>query len=276
MHVSIKNPIRRDNSGSLDALQCIENKLTCVVFWVIYYRTLCPPEQIRFYCYKAHKNLLKVREIFYFIKFYYSVLNFIYFLFFLQKYEANKKKYWSNPNRPIGHNKLASMAPVFATKCGFQNALQHKAHGKRALGITMLSNSSVSEQMKLKASRHSSLKSHTRYQRPTNENIEKKYEALNPSLLKSPIENMKHDETKLQPEKHFESPSKPPTSPFFKNPPNYQHHSDQNNSFPTPNQVVINIGNSNFRQSSPHFGNGGSEFNPSPSYNSNSATQLVS
>ena len=64
MHVSIKNPIRRDNTGCLDVVQCLENKLTCVVYWVIYYRALCPPEQIRFYCYKAHKNLLKVREIF--------------------------------------------------------------------------------------------------------------------------------------------------------------------------------------------------------------------
>ena len=60
IHVSVKNPFRRDNSGCLDLVQCLENKLSCVVYWVIYYRTLCPPNQHRFYCYKAHQKLIKV------------------------------------------------------------------------------------------------------------------------------------------------------------------------------------------------------------------------
>ena len=89
----------------------------------------------------------------------------------------------SNPERPIGHNRLAQMAPEFAFPCGFENTKQHKAHGKCALGITMLSNSFVSETMKLKASRHSNLKSHARYQRINDENIEKKHEAMDPLLL---------------------------------------------------------------------------------------------
>ena len=56
----------------------------------------------------------------------------------------------SNPERPIGHNRLAQIAPECAVWCQFQNAKQHKAHGKYALGITMLSNSSIFEEMKLK------------------------------------------------------------------------------------------------------------------------------
>ena len=75
------------------------------------------------------------------------------------------------------------MAVEFANKCKFDNPELHKPHGKRALGITLLQNSSLSEQGKLKAARHSDMKSHVRYQRDTDENLEKKYEALNPSLI---------------------------------------------------------------------------------------------
>ena len=79
----------------------------------------------------------------------------------------------TNPERPIGYNRLAQMALEFASWCRFENTKQHKAHRKHALGITMLSNSSVSEQIKLKALRHSNLKSHVRYQYINDENIEK-------------------------------------------------------------------------------------------------------
>ena len=51
----------------------------------------------------------------------------------------------SNPEHPIGHNGFAQMALEFALRCRFENAKQHKAHRKRALGIVMLSNSSISE-----------------------------------------------------------------------------------------------------------------------------------
>ena len=53
--------------------------------------------------------------------------------------------YISNPEQPIGHNKLVQIAPTFATKCAFTNPTTHKAHGKSALGISMLANLSVSE-----------------------------------------------------------------------------------------------------------------------------------
>ena len=93
----------------------------------------------------------------------------------------------SSPAHPIGHNRLAQMAPIFADCCGFTNAKKYNAHGNQALNITMLSNLSVSVQMKLKASRHLNIKSISRYQHITDENIEKKYEAMNPFLLKNSI-----------------------------------------------------------------------------------------
>ena len=110
-------------------------------------------------------------------------INIFFILIFFQKYEQNKQKHISNPERPIGHNRLAQMASEFAARCQFQKPKQHKAHRERALGIMMLSNSSVSEQMKLNASGHSNLKSHASYQRINDENIKKKYEAMNPLLL---------------------------------------------------------------------------------------------
>ena len=60
--VSVSNTIRRDNTGALDAVECLNDNSTCVVHWVQYYRTLCPPEQERFYCYPASAKLLKVSK----------------------------------------------------------------------------------------------------------------------------------------------------------------------------------------------------------------------
>ena len=165
----------------------------------------------------------------------------------------------SNPNCPIGHNRLAQMAPEFAARCQFQNPNLHKAHGKRALGIRMLSNSSVSELMKLRASRHSNLKSHARwYQRINDENIEKKYEAMNPSLLD---DSPKCDDT------HQSLPTTPSPqeknsnflTPSSSNPPQTYKQNivtpsfDQNNCPQPPNQAVINIDNSNYCHLSPYF-----------------------
>ena len=120
MHVSVKNPVRRDNSGCLDAVQCLENKHTYVVYWVIYYQTLCPPNQHWFYCYKAHQKLMKVSiRIFKSLRNLTLIYFFLYFIFSLQTYAQNKQKYMLNPNRPIGHNRLAQMAPEFAARCQF-------------------------------------------------------------------------------------------------------------------------------------------------------------
>ena len=41
--VTITNTTRRDNKGYLDAIESLENNMTCVVFWIHYYRQLRPP-----------------------------------------------------------------------------------------------------------------------------------------------------------------------------------------------------------------------------------------
>ena len=61
MHVSVKHPVRRNDTGCLNALQCLEIRLTYVVYWFLYYWMLCPLEEHRFNCYKAHNKLIKVR-----------------------------------------------------------------------------------------------------------------------------------------------------------------------------------------------------------------------
>ena len=35
--VTIINTTRRDNKEYLDAIECLENDITCVVFWIHYY-----------------------------------------------------------------------------------------------------------------------------------------------------------------------------------------------------------------------------------------------
>ena len=78
---------------------------------------------------------------------------------------------------------LSVWAQDFAKICGFCNPENHKPHKKRALGITMLSNSNCSTATKLKAARHSDPKTHARYQRDTAVNQDRRQEAMNPSLL---------------------------------------------------------------------------------------------
>ena len=103
MHVSVKNPVRRDNTGCLDAVECIENKLSCVVYWVQYYRNLCPPEQVRFYCYKAHNRLKKVS-----IFLYLFILLLLLTLFFNLSHRNSKKI--TNPFCRIPRDPLATIS----------------------------------------------------------------------------------------------------------------------------------------------------------------------
>ena len=90
----------------------------------------------------------------------------------VQKYRENNLPYMSDPVRQIGKNKLSTYAPIFANQCGFNDPTRHKPHGKRALGITILSNSGTSEDLMLKVSRHVIVKMHARYQCLTSESIE--------------------------------------------------------------------------------------------------------
>ena len=57
--VTITNTTRRDSKGSLDTIEYLENDTTCIVFWIHYYSQFCPPEQKRFYCYKASAKFVR-------------------------------------------------------------------------------------------------------------------------------------------------------------------------------------------------------------------------
>ena len=61
--VSVTNPICHDNTGVMDAFECMNNHSTCVIHCVRYYQTICPPGQEQFYCYQASTKLLKVSYI---------------------------------------------------------------------------------------------------------------------------------------------------------------------------------------------------------------------
>ena len=106
-------------------------------------------------------------------------------LYYIKNYNCSNVLYITYPGVHIGKNKLASLAPIIAQICQFENPQAHKAHGKRSFGITLLSNSSATEETKLRVSRHTGMKSHTRNQRLTGKNIEKKYKAMNPLLCRN-------------------------------------------------------------------------------------------
>ena len=148
------------------------------------------------------------------------------------------------------------MTIEFANKCKFDNPELHKPHGKRALGITLLQNSSLSEQGKLKAARHSDMKSHVQYQCDTNENLEKKYEALNPSLISKDSSSILSTSSSTSCTKPTLSPSTQNVTnqnpnPSFSYPPSTLHYPNPNNQNtfsypqpyfqPQPQQVVISI-----------------------------------
>ena len=57
-------------------------------------------------------------------------------------------------------NILTIYAKILHQFAKFEDAHLYTPHGKRALGVTMLSNLSVSEQRKLKSSRHKSIKTY--------------------------------------------------------------------------------------------------------------------
>ena len=117
----------------------------------------------------------------------------------------------------------------------------------------MLSNSSVSEQTKMRASRHANMKTHARYQRVTQDNIEKKYEAMNPSLLLDegpgdPPSSSPPPKATLPPKQTAITSCSIPKPPPLPNPGNLQPSTDQYPPTSHPlipqNPITINI-NSN-------------------------------
>ena len=101
---------------------------------------------------------------------------------FLQIHERSKLSYATNPSRHVSKDKLSLIAPIFTKLCKFKNSNSHKAHGKRAFSITLLSNFSVAGNTKLRVSRHTNMMTHTSFQRLKDQNIENKYEGMNPLL----------------------------------------------------------------------------------------------
>ena len=74
------------------------------------------------------------------------------------------------------------MAPIFGQQCGFDNLRQHKVHSKHTLGITLLLSCSVSKHVEMRSLQHSNIKTHECYKSLTNDNIDRKYKAMNPLL----------------------------------------------------------------------------------------------
>ena len=84
----------------------------------------------------------------------------------------------TNPERPIGHNKLSDIQKACSQLCGYSNPHRCTSRGLRSFGVTKLVNSSeISETDKLCASRHKSLSSHAHYQRTTDESRDARYMA---------------------------------------------------------------------------------------------------
>ena len=54
IHVSVKYPMRHNNTGCSDAVQCLENKLTFIEFYTI--RHYVPQTSINFIATKRTKN----------------------------------------------------------------------------------------------------------------------------------------------------------------------------------------------------------------------------
>ena len=67
----------------------------------------------------------------------------------------------------------------------------HKVYGKRALGITINSNSSVVDKTKIWVARHSNLKVHARYHRFTDKTNDTNYERIKPSRCTSSFTTQK-------------------------------------------------------------------------------------
>ena len=152
--VSVKKTTRCDNTWCLDVGACPENKNTCVVHGYQYYRLLCPPTQERFYCYKVHNKLLKVsKKFWYFLNL--LLLTQIYFLFNIN---TKKKICHTNPTPtvPLVIVSWHKWHQFSLRNVGLWTQGSIKLTGS-ALGITMLSNSSVSEHIKIRFSRHSNL-----------------------------------------------------------------------------------------------------------------------
>ena len=86
-HVIVKNPTHHDSSSHMDAVESINNKYTCIVYWVNYYWLICLPDQHWFYCYAEWNK--KTVNLSAHITTILSQLIFFYIIIFFKEYKKN-------------------------------------------------------------------------------------------------------------------------------------------------------------------------------------------
>ena len=127
-------------------------------------------------------------------------------VFFLHLIFYKKKTYQTNVKLCVRKNIFSVWTVKFAEICKICNLSKHTPYGKQALSFKLISNSSISKETKLKASRQSNMSMHVTYQRLTDENHNKRYITMNPALTREVV-------NKQQDNKHFCQPlqsSQPP------------------------------------------------------------------
>jgi hypothetical protein len=162
---------------------CRENKAdpNCGYKILKHFRSLCPPEQKRIFCYEMKGSLSTERR-------------------------AKGSPYRANPNQPIGQNVIGSSMKQIAKICGCEKWEQFTNHANRALGITTLANAddNVAASDRLKHARHRSEQSNIRYQRQTKESMHNLQNGLigkqvpRPSILENKP-TPKEETTELKP-----------------------------------------------------------------------------
>ena len=85
---------------------------------------------------------------------------------FYKVIKDTRKKYITNPNRPLAHKIVSKLMKESAEICAYSNAERCTLRGHQSAGVTRIvdCDGAVSESEKLAASRHKNMSTHALYQ----------------------------------------------------------------------------------------------------------------
>jgi hypothetical protein len=160
---SVTNPVARDALNVAPRLYANPNDELCPHRFLMFYRTLCAPTQVRLLCQAASKKALN-------------------------SFKANNLPYLYKDDAPVGVNKCSELVKELCKEMGFKDWERSTGHSLRKMAVTTAMSTCDKNVVPyvMKMARHKTYQTTLRYQLPNDTMLENYNRAIIGKHVKSP------------------------------------------------------------------------------------------